>query len=95
VQAAACCAVAILAEEAGSALAPLLEPILQQLVAAVGMVRTAWPCPHEHALMFAECADARGGTFMPVHFCLRSTNGRTCGMCMTRWRRWPAALTRR
>ena len=39
VQAAACCALATLTEEAGSMLVPHLERILQQLVIAVGTVR--------------------------------------------------------
>ena len=39
VQAAACCALAVLEEEAGEALVPRLQPILQHLIAALGTVR--------------------------------------------------------
>ena len=39
VQAAACCALAALEEEAGDALVPKLQPILQHLTAALGSVR--------------------------------------------------------
>lgn len=38
-QAAACCALAVLEEEAGDALVPRLQSILQHLTAALGSVR--------------------------------------------------------
>ena len=49
VQAAACCALAVLEEEAGEALVPRLQPILQHLVAALGTVRaSAAGCSRPH-----------------------------------------------
>ena len=44
VQAAACCALASMEEEAGEALVPKLQPILQHLTAALGSVRA--PAAH-------------------------------------------------
>ena len=62
VQAAACCALAVLEEEAGDALVPRLQPILQHLVAALGTVRDPTRPSPRSTCAHAPCARARSIT---------------------------------
>ena len=54
VQAAACCALAVMEEEAGDALVPKLQPILQHLTAALGSVRAS--AARRQSFHGADCA---------------------------------------